>query len=273
MTAVNAAITRAFDLFFAALAWGGPWSGMVGLAAVTAVVALLIFRWTSNQRRIRTVKDRIISHLLEVVLYRDELRVVLQAQAAIFRDNLRYFASALVPLAFMILPMAVLLIQADLRYGHRPLKVGERAIVAAKLRPGTAAPDQLAISAPSGIAVETPPLRIPALGEVDWRIRGLQPGAWNLRFSQGETTFTKQVLVGARAGRVSTTRVSESAWSQLLHPGERPLPSRGPAALVKVSYPGAELHLWKWRLHWVWPWLILSLVFGYLLKGPLRVEV
>jgi hypothetical protein len=43
--------------------------------------------------------------------------------------------------------------------------------------------------------------------------------------------------------------------------------------MVRVSYPNAEIRLGGWRMHWVWPYLVLTLVIGYALKGPLKVQV
>jgi len=287
MAGVNGVITRATDLFFAAFAWGGPWAQITALALVTAVVALLIFRHTSNQPAIRRLKGLIISHLLEIVLYRDEMRVVLRAQRALLWDNSRYLAHSLVPLAFLVVPMAVLLIQADLRLGRRPLRVGETAIVTLKLRSDADVFSRLSLAAPPGVIVETPPVRIPALHEVNWRVRASRPGLWVLQFSQGGADLqsasgaesrpagrhvTKQIVVGSLGGRVSPYRVS-GWWQQFLHPGESPLPADGTSRWVKVSYPGAVLRLAGWRMHWLWPWLLLSLVLGYLLRGPMRVQV
>jgi len=272
MAAFNTGITRFFDLLFAPSAYSA-WLGMVVISLLTGIVALVIFRYTSNQRGIREVKDRIISHLLEVLLYRDELRVVLRAQMCLVRDNLRYLGYALLPLACMILPVTILLIQTDLRYGRRPLRVGERAIVAVRLRPGRAAPDQVSLSASGGVAVETLALRMPAAGEVDWRIRALSPGVHQLRFRVAGSELAKQIVVGERAGRISPRRVGGGLWEQFLYPGEAPLPDDRAVAYIEVSYPSAFLRLWHWRLHWIWPWLMLSMAFGYALKGPLRVQV
>ena len=268
----NAAITRLFDLIFAPSALS-PWLGMVVISLLTGFVLLLVFRYTSNQRGIRAAKNRIISHLLEVLLYRDELRVVLRAQARLLRDNLRYLGYALVPLIFMILPVLLLLIQADLRYGHRPLQVGEQAIVAVKLLPDGARPDEVSISAPAGLAVETPALRMPAAQEVDWRVRAVAPGRHQLRISVGEREFAKSIVVGGRGGRVSTRRIGVGLWQQLLHPGEPPLPGDGPVASIAVEHPRATLGFFRRRVHWIWPWLVLSMIFGYAFKGPLRIQV
>jgi hypothetical protein len=174
---------------------------------------------------------------------------------------------------FMILPVLLLLIQTDLRYGHRPLRVGERAIVAVGFLPGAAQANDVSISAPAGIEVETPPLRMPDAQEVDWRVRALATGRHQLRISVGDQEFTKSIVVGERSGRISALRAGNGLWTKLLHPGEPPLPAEGPVASIEVQHPSAALGIFRWRVHWLWPWLILSMIFGYALKGPLRVQV
>ncbi len=272
MGAFNTAITGAFDLLLAPF-YTHPWWGMVVLSALSGVLLLLVFRHTSNQRAIRAAKDHIISHLLEVLLYRDELRVVLRAQARLAKDNLRYLGHALVPLVFMIPLVLILMVQIDLRYGRRPLQVGERAILAVKLHSGGPTADEVSLSAPPGLVIETPALRMPAIREVDWRIRADTDGDYRLLVTVAGEEYEKRIVVGRRAPRVSARRTGEGLWDRFLNPGEPPLPADAPIASVAVSYPGASLPLFGRRLHWIWPWLILSLAFGYALKGPLRVQV
>ncbi len=271
MDVFNTVVTRGFDLLFAPFS-ARPWAGLVVVSFLTGLVLLLVFRYTSNQRGIRAAKDLIISHLLEVLLYRDELRVVMRAQARLAKDNLRYLGHALVPLIFMIPLVVVLLIQIDLRYGRRPLRVGERTILAVGLRPGTADLAQVSLRAPPGIEIETPALRMPAADEVDWRLRADAPGDYALRIGVGGKEYLKRLVVGRQGTRLSARREG-SAWRRFQSPGEPPLPPEGPIASISVTYPGASLPLFGWRLHWIWPWLLLSLAFGYALKGPLRVQV
>ena len=272
MGAFNAAISGLFDLFFAPFG-ARSWLGMIVVSAITGVVLLFVFRCTSNQRGIRAAKDRILSHLLEVVLYRDELRVVLRAQARLAKDNLRYLGHALIPLCFMMVPVLVLLIQIDLRYGHRPLRDGESTILAVKLRPGGPDLDEVSVVAPPGVEIETEALRMPSVNEVDWRLRAQAPGDYPIRIAIGGVEYEKRLVVGERKGRVSPQRVGAGLWQKFVNPGEPPLPADGPLASVSVTYSGASLPLFGWRIHWIWPWLILSMVFGYALKGPLRVQV
>jgi hypothetical protein len=172
----------------------------------------------------------------------------------------------------MLVPVGLLLVQLDLHYGHRPLRPGEKAVLAVKVRPGTDL-DQVEISPPDGIEVETEALRIPVMNEVDWRVRATAAGEHEVRVSAGGEELAKQIVVGDGLARVSVARVGGGLWAQFVHPGEPPVPVGGPVESVTVSYPEAELELFGWRMHWVWPCLIISMVFGYALKGPLRVQV
>ncbi len=271
MAAVTGTITALFNLFFAPFARLDPWVGMAAVSLVSGLVLLVIFKYTSSQRGLRRTKDRLIAHLLEVVLYRDEMGVVVRAQGRLLLDNLRYLGYTLVPLACMIVPGAVLLLQIDLHYGHRPLAVGERAIVTVQLE-DAAAVETAALRAPAGVVVETPSVRQPLTGRVDWRIRGAAPGRYELQIQAGGTEVAKSVVVGHRGAPAARDRVGGGALAQLLHPGELPLPP-GPVTSVRVSYPSQVLPLGRWRLFWLWPWLVLSMAFGYSLRGPLRVSV
>jgi hypothetical protein len=157
MGILNAAIGKVMDLLLAPFA-GHPWLGMGAISLLTGFLLLLIFRLTSSQRGIKGAKDRIFAHLLEVLFYRDELRVVLRAQRRLVLDNLRYLGYALVPLMFMLIPVGLLLSQLDLRYGHRPLQVGEETLLAVKFSQPVDL-DQVALQLPAGLTAETSRLR------------------------------------------------------------------------------------------------------------------
>jgi hypothetical protein len=129
------------------------------------------------------------------------------------------------------------------------------------------------IAAPAGIVVETPALRIPTTGEVDWRIRAHSPGRYQVRIAAGGQAYDKEVVVGGQGGPVSPVRSAASAIQQFLHPGEPPLPAQAAVRSIAVSYPTASLRFFGHELHWVWAWLVLSMAVGMVLKGPLRVQL
>ncbi len=67
------------------LGWIGVvpgWLSATAIAAVTGVLMLAVFKYTSNQNAIKRVRNEINAHLLALKLFKDSARVALQSQGA-----------------------------------------------------------------------------------------------------------------------------------------------------------------------------------------------
>jgi hypothetical protein len=165
-----------------------------------------------------------------------------------------------------------LLMQLELRYGHRPLQPGEQTLLAVKFSQPVDL-DKVSLQLPPEVAAETESLRMPELREVDWRLRAVAPGDYQITLQADGETYAKRLVVGKNADRISLRRVEGGVWPQFLNPGEAPLPAGGKVAWINVTYPLTDLPLGSRKINWIWAWLILSMIFGYAFKGPLRVQV
>ena len=125
-SAINSWLNLAFDVLLLPL-HGTPTSFQVIILAVpTAVLALLAYRFTSNQAGIATAKQKIAAYLLELRLYGDDLRVMFAAQGQVFWHIFVYMAHALRPMAVMMLPILLIMIQVESRYAFRSFEPGEQ---------------------------------------------------------------------------------------------------------------------------------------------------
>ncbi len=244
-------------------------AGLAFVALLTAVAVLLVYRKTSDQDGISSVRRKIVASLLEMRLFRDDLVVVFRAQGRVLKDSLRYFRYSLVPLAWILLPLVVLFIHLDRVYGYDPLAPGEAAIVTV----GVSEAASLTLEAGPGLAVETPPLRIPGSNEVHWRVRGLFPGEHELTVRAPDHASTKRVPVGSGRTSIAPTRPSSGIIDQLLHPGENPIPSDAPIQGITVHYRRATVSILGWRVHWVIPFFVLTIVLGFAMQKPLGVKL
>ena len=252
-----------------------PWFGMAAVSLLTALLMLEVYKLTSDQAAIRRAKDRIKAHLLEMRLYKDSLRVTLRAQAAILKANLAYMAANLKPLAVMIVPLVLVLAQLSLWYDRAPLEPGEETLVKVGLE-RTADPVglELGLEAPPGLEITSPAVRIPDEHEVVWRIRAVAGGTHRLRLRTGGRTIEKSVAVGGRPlTRVAAVASRGSFAKRLLHPGEPPLPGGTAVRTVEVLYRAGSLSAFGIRVHWLVAYLVLSVAFGFALKGVFKVEI
>jgi hypothetical protein len=124
-----------------------------------------------------------------------------------------------------------------------------------------------------GVAVETPPLRVPGSQEAQWRIRGLTPGDHALTVRVTGHEVSKGVTVGIGPIPLAPTRPSSEIFDQLLHPGESPVPSHVAVRGITVHYRRAAVSFFGWQVHWVIPFLVLTILFGFALQKPLGVKL
>ena len=252
-----------------------PWFGMAAVSFLTALLMLGVYKLTSNQTAIRRAKDRIKAHLLELRLYKDDMRTTLRAQGGMLKANLAYMAANLRPLAVMIVPLVLILAQLGLWFDRAPLRPGRETLVKAGLEAG-ANPVTLGLEleTPAWLEVTAPAVRIPDDREVVWRVKALAAGTGFVRLRAAGWSVEKSVIAGGRPlDRVSALASRGSFDKRVLHPGEAPLPSGTPVRSVEVLYPSRTLTAFGVRVHWLVAYLVLSVAFGFAFKGVFKVEI
>ncbi len=252
-----------------------PWLAMAVASLYLAVIALLAFKFCSNQTALLRRRDEALARLLELQLFKDDLAGIFGAFCRILAAVGRYLLQSLKPLAAMALPLGILLVQIAGWLPYRPLRPGESALVTVSLDDRVPLPGTVVTARSSGeLVIETEPFVSAQGHEVLWRIRphSLAPGGWIDIAVDGET-LRKTVSVAQRGlARTSCQRVRGGVGARLLNPFERALPKDSAIRAIAIGYPPRHLFLGSHRVNAMVGLFVLSLAFGLLLKRPLRVE-
>lgn len=251
-----------------------PLVGLTVVSVLTSMAMLLVFRATSNQKGIEAVKRRIAAGIFEIRLFNDDPRTIVRAQADILRHTFTYLGLTMVPVLWMIVPLVLLVIQLEFRYGYAGLEPAGTALVKVTVTAAStsAAPD-ISLDTDAGIEVETPLLWIPSLHEANWRIAVRDPGDHELRVVIGGEAFAKRVRVTEAVVRLAPVRPGRRILDQLLNPAERPLPAGAPVESITVTYPHATIGVLWWQAHWIVVFFILTIVIAYALQRPFKVTL
>jgi uncharacterized membrane protein (DUF106 family) len=246
------------------------WLSNTIISAVTGVLLLFIYKYTSNQKAIGKVRDNIKANMLALKLFKDELAVTLQSQGKVFQGALLLLLHSVRPMLVMILPVSLLLAQMGLWYQFRPLRPGEEALVTMKVAP--AASNEARILPDPDIDVTIGPVHVPSKNEVYWQIKPNSEGRHQLVFQLENKTFDKQVVVGEGFMRISAARPGPHWSGIILHPAEKPFNSESPVRSISVEYPrraswtsGAD-----W---WIVYFFVASMFFALLFKPILKVRI
>jgi hypothetical protein len=249
------------------------WLSATAIAIVTGALLMLVFKWTSNQRAIKCVRDDINAHLLALKLFKDSAGVALRAQGHVISGAFRLLILAIVPILVMLVPVTLLLGQLALWYESRPLEVGEEAVLTLRLL-GNSDGDWPPVNlAPTGaVKITTGPVRIQSTREVCWNIKACAAGYHQLRFLVEKISVEKELAVGDGFMRVSRQRPGWN-WSEaLVHPGETPFGPDSEVQSIEIDYPTRS----SWTSGtgtWVIYWFVVSMVAGLCFRPFLHVNV
>jgi hypothetical protein len=266
---LNAAVTFLFGLVYTPLKFLGPFWSMVGISALSGIFLVWIFGKVSNQDAIQRARNRLSGELLGLRLFKDDLRVFFGIQWEVMRWTFRYLRYSMLPMLILMIPTMILLIQLNLHYGARPLRVGEQALVKVKLREGSKT--DVSLSAPQNLKIETEGVHAEGMREISWRVRGASPGRFDITANDGKISVVKAGAVGGRLEGVSTARTD---WlTSVLYPGEAPIPNGSAIESIELVYPAMEILFLGFHLNWLVLFLVLSLALGFAFKGALGVQI
>lgn len=277
MAWLNSILTAVFDALLAPFAGLPPIVGLGVVSLLVGVAMLLVYKRTSDQERLEETKRQIHAGIFEVRLFGDDLGAVFRAQLSILRHNLTYLRLSMVPMLWMIVPLFLLLAQMQFHYGYQGLAPESTAIVKVKLKEGVPVRlpggGEIGLELPDGLLLDSPPLWIPGLLELDWRIRAIAEGEHEMTLRLAGEEHSKSVRVSGNVVRRSPRRPSPGLLDQLLFPVEPPLPADSLVESIEVTYPDAGVSLLGWETHWIVVFFILTIVVAFALRKPFDVTI
>ena len=261
-----------------------PLVGLTLVSLITAVLLLITFKWTSNQRAIAEAKRQVVAGLFELRLFQDDSRLMARAAAGLFAQQARYLRYAIVPMLWVSIPLSILLAHLQIYYGYQPLRPGQTTVVVVHTTETTSAPP-LSLVVPTGLHVETASVWAPSLREAAWRI-AIDPhaaeGDYDLRIATGTNgteSVTKRIRVTDRAHDViarPAVRPAGRLWDEWLNPGEFPLRqsgSEGAIEAISIRYDAASTNFFGLELTWLPLFLLFTMVFMLFGRRFLHVVV
>lgn len=235
---------------------------------------LFVFKMASNQEAIKNAKELIKGRFLEIRLYQHDPAVVFSSLGKILIDNFRHLRYSMSPLFFMLIPVIVILTQADMRYGVRPLEPSEHALFTVKLKEESKSLlYDVKLALPDGVDLAVDALRMPHENKVAWDLNVTATGRHKISVTAGKFTSSHELVVSSNVARVTKIRAAGNFLSQFLNPGLPPLPKDSPFEEMEIGYPPRELKFHGKIVHWMLAYFIISVIFGFGVKDFFGVEV
>jgi uncharacterized membrane protein (DUF106 family) len=249
------------------------WLSNTIISAVTGVLLLIIFKYTSNQHAIGQVRNDIKAHMLALKLFKDSISVTLKAQGRVFKGALLLLFHAVRPMLVMIVPVSLLLAQMGLWYQFRPLLPGEETVVTIKLNDNVEVPwPNVSLESTPAAEVTIGPVRVFSKRQIYWKVKACENGGHHIIFRVDGEQIGKDLAVGDGFMRISAERPGWRWADILLHPWERPFGTDSIIESISVDYT-ERLSRTSGTDWWLIYFFVASLVFALIFKPFLKVRI
>jgi hypothetical protein len=182
------------------------WLSATLSATVAGVLLLVVFKYTSNQRAIRRVRNEINAQLLALKLFKDNAAVAVDAQGRILQGAGRLQVLAIVPMLVMLVPVCLLLAQLALWYQARPLHTGEETVVTMKLNGTEGSPwPEVRLEPADAGKVTLGPVRVHSKREICWDWYEALKNPWEAPFRPDSPVRSIEIDYPGRASWTSGT--------------------------------------------------------------------
>lgn len=271
MPAVISALTTFFDFILLPLGAKTSVPGLLIGSVISALLVLWAYRFFSRPERTRTIKNRIKANILSLRLYRDFPASILSSLAGSLGGTVKYFAWNLLPIAISLPLLVLIFVQMDVRFGRRPFQRGEETVVLVRFSEDVRA-GSWSLDSGKNWRQTIPPVRIPVLHELNWRIQARNRGKTLLSFIGDGYSVKKEIEAGNHFVALRGRRSRLFSIRDFIDPPETMLPDDGPVVSISFSYPRRSLHFGPLSLSWIYFYLGIMIVVIVVLKNRFGVE-
>ncbi|MBW1897518.1 MAG: hypothetical protein JRI61_00495 [Deltaproteobacteria bacterium] len=249
------------------------WVSITIISAFLGIVLLFIFKYTSNQKQIASIRDSIKADMLAIRIFKNSTFVIFKAQTRVFFASFKLLFHSIVPMLVMIVPVSLTLAQMGLWYQARPVRLtDDSVIVKLSLNQNTVEWPKVKLRCRPAAVKTVGPVKVWSKKEIYWKIKPVKNGYFPLVFEVGEQKIEKQLAIGDGFMRLSSKRPGPVLGDVILYPLEKPFQADAAVQSVTIDYPArnSKINGTDW---WIFYFFIVSLVFALIFKPFLRVRI
>ncbi len=257
-------ISMFFDFVLTPFAGMSSYVGLTVISVVTGVVMVFLYSLTTDQEKLKKIRDQIKILFLEIRLYKDDMAEMFAIQKDILKQNFRYLRYTLKSAIVLIIPILFILVDMNVRYSYSPARPGQSFIVSAFAEDQISL-ERIELNLPPGLTLEVPAIRVTQESRVSWQVRAGSSGISKLTFNQGQDAVVRNIVVSNRIQRVYPDMDKGKTWTSKLIPFGEFLPADSPIQRIHIEYPIQSSFLGL-QPGWLYYFFLVSVVAGLIVK-------
>ena len=245
-----------------------PLAAILAISIAVSAVTTLAYKYTTNQKLMREIKDDIKRMQAEVRATKEPGKAA-ELQKEMMKHSMKQLNSSTKSMFITMIPLFLLFGWMSSHLAYEPISSGEEFTVTAHFEQKTPAPAEIAgrnitILASEGMQVLSPASQAITGSEVTWRLKAEHGGSYQLTYEFGNELYRQNILV------------SGSLYSNPVLAKSNGI--RKDSALQKITVnlnsirPFGSFSLFGYMPGWLATYIITSLIFSTLVRKWLKLS-
>ena len=251
-----------------------PLFGFSFIAVLSGLLAVVIFKYISNQKELKRIMGQIKLYFLEIYIYRDSLSQIISSQIKILKNNFAYVKYALIAALPIMCTVLLILSQVNLIYSIEPINTDEVFTIGVKLEPNTNQnPDDITLSLPDDLELITEfGFFLSETNEIEWQLKAKHPGLYTIMINIDENIkFNKQIVIGKSQKKYSPHLGKDGFFETIFNPIETLISKKSPIQSIDIKYKPLYFKI-IFNMHWLVAFLIIAIGSGLIFRKILKVS-
>lgn len=229
-----------------------PLWAIIIISLILSIVVTLIYKYTTDQKKMKEIKDYLKQSQEEMKKVKDDPKQVLEIQKKAMERNFEYMKQTLMPMIITMIPMLIVLGWMAANFAYFPIKADTQFNTTAQFKTGVT----------GQITIVTKDLTIIGNATQDikdtkarWTLKG-KTGSYILQYDYNNKSYFKDLLITDEHDYATVTQKIEN--SDLL-------------SISIDNEPIKPLNLFGWRIGWLGTYIIFSLIFSLVTRKVFNV--
>jgi hypothetical protein len=247
------AISSILDPVLIPLVKISPFFAVSMVAIVFSVIVILITKFTTNQTRLKEIKEELAKLRKEATENKEDPKKVMEINSKMMKISGETFKHNIKTSIWTILPAILILGWLGSSLAFESIHPGQEFIVTATFKEGSEGMAKLNV--PEGLEIVGEDEKDVKDNKIDWKVKG-EDGIYLLEVEYNSKFFTKDVLITEDFGYKAPIKNFKNEVVESISTNNEKL---------------IILNLLSWKIGWFGSYLILSLIIMPLLRKAFKV--
>jgi len=220
------------------------------LSLVLSLLVTLIYKFTTNQSLMKTLKEEIKALQQEMKTLKNDPAKMMEVNKRAMETNMKYMSQSFRPMLFTFIPVIIIFGWLNAHLAFEPIHPGTPFDITVAFEKG--ALGNITAIPPDGMTVQGDATHVIQDGSTTFTFKALQPGTYPVTFEFNDKPYVKDVQVASeRAYLAPELKVNDGAITSITTVHEK----------TKVLF----------GLSWLWSYIIFSLICSMVIRKVLKV--